>query len=408
MDTILRRLFVRVHPRYTRSAHVADLSALVHWLAAQGYTRHYTQQVVFCVMRALDASRHPPSGAWTAEDLHRAFRRRRRAPQYQQAGRVFGAYLRSVDRLQANRPLNPHGHVIECYRRYLAEVRGLAADSIVSHVWEVGAFLRCALPTGGPIQNLSAEMIERYVRHRSTTVVRRSLGHTIDILRVFLRYCHDQRLTSACFAAIERPLLFRDELPPRALKWPVILRLLRSVDRKSRTGWRDFMILHLMAHYGLRNGEVTRLTKESIDWREGTLLVEQTKTHTWLKLPLHKETLHLLAQYARRPRPAAGHDRLFQHGRAPFGPMQKADVSQLFKFRAKQSGLPIAEASAYSLRHSFAMRLFTRGVGIKAIGDLMGHSTIVSTSIYLRLQTDMLRAIALPVPINTEPAGGAK
>jgi site-specific recombinase XerD len=122
---------------------------------------------------------------------------------------------------------------------------------------------------------------------------------------------------------------------------------------------------------------------------------------------VQKKTLRLLARYLRQPRPASAHQRLFQHGRAPFGPMQKADISQLFKYRVRQSRLPI-KGSAYSLRHSFAMRLFARGVGVKAIGDLMGHGNIASTSIYLRLQTDMLREVALPVPLNSQAVGGAK
>lgn len=60
--------------------------------------------------------------------------------------------------------------------------------------------------------------------------------------------------------------------------------------------------------------------------------------------------------------------------------------------------MPIATASTYALRHSFAMRLLSAGVGIEAIGDLMGHRNVSSTSAYLRIQIDMLRAVALDVP----------
>ena len=86
--------------------------------------------------------------------------------------------------------------------------------------------------------------------------------------------------------------------------------------------------------------------------------------------------------------------------------MTKSSVSQMFKVRARQSGLPIAHASAYALRHSFAMRLFARGVGMKAIGDLMGHNCLASTSVYLRLQTDVLREVALPVPTKVDATAG--
>ena len=87
--------------------------------------------------------------------------------------------------------------------------------------------------------------------------------------------------------------------------------------------------------------------------------------------------------------------------------MTKCAVSQVFKDRARQSGLPLAHASAYALRHSFAMRLFARGVGIKAIGDLRGHHCLASTAVYLRLQTVGLREVALPVPRPMTTVGGA-
>ena len=51
-----------------------------------------------------------------------------------------------------------------------------------------------------------------------------------------------------------------------------------------------------------------------------------------------------------------------------------------------------------TLRHTFAMRLLSRGVGMKAIGDVLGHHSFYGTSAYLRLDVAMLRGVALPVP----------
>lgn len=47
------------------------------------------------------------------------------------------------------------------------------------------------------------------------------------------------------------------------------------------------------------------------------------------------------------------------------------------------------------------MRLLNRGVGVKAIGDLLGHRSLESTCVYLRLDVKALRAVALPVPQQT-------
>jgi site-specific recombinase XerD len=85
--------------------------------------------------------------------------------------------------------------------------------------------------------------------------------------------------------------------------------------------------------------------------------------------------------------------------RSPAGPLRHYAVLNVFEKRARLSGLPLAGSSSYCLRHAFAMRLLKRGVGVKAIGDLLGHHSLEATCVYLRVDTDMLREVALPVPV---------
>lgn len=176
--------------------------------------------------------------------------------------------------------------------------------------------------------------------------------------------------------------------------------LLRSIDRSSRSGWRDYTMLHLLAHYGLRPSEVVALRLDSIDWNEKTLAVEQRKTRSALVLPLAEQTLLILRRYLAHGRPHSTHPDLFLRARCPAGALKRTAVTDIFNKRAEQSGLLIEGYSAYSLRHAFAMRLLSRGVGLKAIGDLLGHRSLSSTCLYLRLEMDMLRDVALPVPAS--------
>jgi integrase len=403
MDSTIRQLFVRVHARYTCSPCAADLAAFARWLLDNGYGARYAQRQVYRVNRALRNTRASTGHVWSADELDRAFSRHRPLYVFRHARHAFGRFLESVGRLAPSENLRPS--FLVAYEQHLRELRGLATDTIKTQLWQISTFLDWALRPGEPLGALTARRIEQFIEHRAATVGRRSLRQAIDSLRSFLRYCFDSGLIAQRLDEIERPASFRDELPPRALPWPVIRRFLRSVDRDGRTGARDFMILHLMAHYGLRPGEITRLRAKSIDWSRRTLAVEQTKTRSWLILPLDERTLRLLEDYQRNRR-AGSSGLLFESACAPRRAMTKFSVSQMFRLRALRSGLPMTGASAYSLRHSFAMRLFDRGVGIKAIGDLMGHHSMVSTAIYLRLQTDVLRKVALPVPAACADRGG--
>jgi integrase/recombinase XerD len=405
--TILHKLFVRVHARYTSSPHVEDLAAFAHWLLEHDYLIRYAQRLVFRAMRVLDSFDLPSGSVWTSEQLDRAFCPYWHRRTYRHARHTLGVFLQSVDRLAPPQDHSPHASALTAYRSYLSEVRGLVPVTIINQIAEVRALLRDALPSGKPLEHLTAHAIEQYIKQRARGVTRRTLQTCIGFLRAFLRYCFDRNLIATPLDLLDQPVCFRDELPPRALDWPLIQKLLRSVDRTDRSGWRDFMMLHLMAHYGLRPGEVTRLTVDSINWEDRTLLVEQPKTCSWLTLPLMDETLDLLRRYLKEGRRQNGRMELFTSAIAPYGPVSNCNVVQLFKNRARKSGLPIAHASPYALRHSFAMRLFARGIGIKVIGDLMGHGSLVSTSIYLRLQTDALREVALPVPVEVGMKGGA-
>jgi integrase/recombinase XerD len=66
--------------------------------------------------------------------------------------------------------------------------------------------------------------------------------------------------------------------------------------------------------------------------------------------------------------------------------------------RIKLSGLQLPQRGSHALRHSFALNLLRQGIGIKTIGDALGHRDIESTFVYLRLDVDDLREVAQPAP----------
>jgi integrase/recombinase XerD len=160
-----------------------------------------------------------------------------------------------------------------------------------------------------------------------------------------------------------------------------------------------------MAHYGLRPSEIITLTLGSIDWETKTLCVKQCKTRSDLILPLAEQTMRILRHYLRCERRGGVHPELFLRASTPVGPLTHYAIGDLYQKRVRQSGLPLQGTSSYCLRHSFAMRLLDRGVGVKVIGDLLGHRTLESTCVYLRLQTGALREVALSLPVLTTDIG---
>jgi integrase len=167
--------------------------------------------------------------------------------------------------------------LIEEYGQFLREVRGLAQSTIAQHRFTVIEFLTGTVEPTQPVSTLGITHVESYLSRKAGEVTRQTLQHTVAHLRAFLRYSFERGLIHERLDVIDTPRAYRGERPPRAMPWPLVLQLLASIDRTSRAGWRDYTILHLMAHYGLRPSEIVALAVESVDFDDRTLRVEQRK-----------------------------------------------------------------------------------------------------------------------------------
>ena len=399
---MLRTLFPRYHPRYEQSCCGEELEAFGAWLMADGYSRQNTVGHLRRFRQAFE--RCGEAGADTVYSDRRLKElfvcpgvSASQPIDYRATRRAYRRFLAACGRFQAV-PLSERRHLIEEYGRFLRNVRGFARSTISQHVSTVSGFLEHALRPTDSLATLNADRVERYLSMKSAQVTRQSLQHTVAHLRAFLAHAYDNRLIPIRLDAIDTPRTYRGEQPPRAMPWNLVQGLLQSIDRPGKAGWRDHAILHLMAHYGLRPSEIVALEVGSVDFQARTLRVRQRKTASELMLPLASPTLGVLRRYLRRGRPQCGHRELFLRVRRPSGALKHTAVCDLFAKRTREFGIPPGRYSAYSLRHAFALRLLERGVGVKAIGDLLGHRNLESTCVYLRLDIAALRAVALPVP----------
>jgi integrase len=405
---MLQDLFPRDHRRYEESRFGAELEALADWLAVQGHLRHPLRLHLHRVRKVLDGSdRFQPGRMFKEEDLRQAFVvPGPGAYLYLCTGRIFTRFLAAAGRLVRVEQTDALSLVRCRYHHYLAEVRGLSQQSLKYHGATVTDFLSRGLSSDRSLSGLTAADVEAFVQLKSQENKRQSLQHIVAHLRAFLRYCGDHGEAPPGLDVIDTPRVYRGELPPRALDWTTVRRLLASIWRRSPRDWRDYTVLHLMAYYGLRPSEVAALRLDAVDWEAGTLRVDQRKTRSILILPLAARTLRLLRRYLRVGRPDSDLPQLFLRIRSPIRAINHYGVIDIFYYRATRSGLPLDGASSYSLRHAFAMRLLRRGVGIKMIGDLLGHRSLEATCVYLRVDIDMLRTVGLPVPVIASVAGG--
>ena len=305
---------------------------------------------------------------------------------------------------------------VMAYTTYLKQVRGFTRSTCRYHRRTVTDFLTHLEYEKSPtrLAALTGRDLEAFLCAVGPRQTRGSLQHVASDLRGFLRFLASSgEIAPGLERQIDTPRLYRGEQLPRALPWETVRALLKVIDRTTPMGLRDYAMFLLMATYGLRACEVVALTLDDVEWRAARLRIAQHKTRSTLWLPLTDEVGTALWDYLRRGRAALAVRRkrvpfqvapprcyreLFLRHRTPIGPLKPTAITEVFQAWSKRSGLAIPWQGVHCLRHSYALYLLRSGLSLKTIGDLLGHRTLESTCVYLRLSVDDLREVALDLP----------
>lgn len=288
------------------------------------------------------------------------------------------------------------------YREWLQVQRGLAKASIRALMWEGRNFLSwyTAHNSVDDFSQLNIKDIDTYFEMRAAAGLRRrSLKDVAERLRSLLRFLHrTDRIGIDLAPRIIAPVLYAYESIPSALSAEQISAVLKNTRKdRSPLGYRDYAILLLLSTYGLRDGEITRLRLEDIDWRAETLHIRHSKTGASSKLPLMTEVGEALLNYLRRGRPKADAREIFLRTRAPY--RRLSSLYSEVRRRLEAAGVkPLGKCGPHTFRHARAVSLLRASVSRKVIGDLLGHRSEEATLPYLKLATEDLRAIALEIP----------
>jgi integrase/recombinase XerD len=164
---------------------------------------------------------------------------------------------------------------------------------------------------------------------------------------------------------------------------------------------RDQMMLSLGYGCGLRAGEIVRLRAGDIDSAQMIIRILQSKGRKDRHVMLPPELLQPLRQWwkARPTRFDADvpvRERWLFPGRRKGQHLTYRQLSRIFHEAAAAAGIT-KRVSLHSLRHSFATDLLEKGLDIRYIQALLGHSKLDTTSRYTRVATGRIAAIDSPL-----------
>lgn len=248
------------------------------------------------------------------------------------------------------------------------------------------------------LQNLRPRTISAYARF--VELFQEFLGKTTltsfskDDLRRYLLHlvedrglspssvnCHHMAIRKFCSAVVQRDIEFiRVPMCRRRRRLPVVLSRheVEAVLRATRNHKHRTMLMTTYSA-GLRASETVRLRLEDIDSDRMRLLIHEGKGGDSRHVMLSPRLLRCLREYWRKYRPRVW---LFPGVKRPH--VSKDNISRIFREARKRAGIR-KPATLHSLRHSFATHLLENGTPLPHIKELLGHRTITSTMIYLKV-----------------------
>ena len=300
----------------------------------------------------------------------------------------------------AHRP-PPAVAVLRDYASQLRQQRGNPEVTIRKKVEHVNKLFEHLGAAGKTWRSLSLPDIDAFLIACARRFARSTTADIAGTVRSFARFLlASGRIRKDLADAVIAPVQPKFERPRRALPWDDVQRLLRAVDTSTASGLRDHALLLMMSTYGLGAGEVIRMQLQDIDWNAGTLQMLRPKTGVSFVLPLLPPVAKVLARYLRHGRPPHTLTRhVFVQMKVPFGALTASSaVRHMLIKHAKAAGIEAPYLGSHVLRHSNAARQLDVGTKARVLSDLLGHRDSESVSAYVRIATQSLREVSLPVP----------
>lgn len=167
-------------------------------------------------------------------------------------------------------------------------------------------------------------------------------------------------------------------------------RLLGAVDITSPAGMRNLLILRVMLDAGLRSAEALSLKVQDVDLKSGQLMVRNGKGGKDRSLWLGPDLVTLVTSYIETQGKVRPGDYLFTSRTGQR--LGTGYLRSLVRGLAVKAGIEGKHVHVHTLRHSFATDLLRDTKNLVLVQQALGHSSIISTTIYTHITNPELEA----------------
>ncbi|HZK08025.1 MAG TPA: site-specific tyrosine recombinase XerD [Bacteroidales bacterium] len=218
-----------------------------------------------------------------------------------------------------------------------------------------------------------------------------TIARTISGVRAFYKYLlTEDLLDHDPTSLVETPRIGRSL--PEVLSFGEIEQMIAAVDMSKPQGERNRAIIEVLYGCGLRVSELVNLTLHQLHFDLGFVLITgKGNKQRWV--PIGKPAMEQTERYISYSRchitPQKGHeDYAFLNSSGK--KLTRVMIFYIVKSLVEKAGIH-KNIHPHSLRHSFATHLVEGGADLRAVQEMLGHESILTTEIYTHLDRKFLR-----------------
>lgn len=278
------------------------------------------------------------------------------------------------------------------FKRYLVLERSFSSNTVDAYIRDVEKLMEFFQTTGVDYKKATLEDFTSFlIEISSMGIGARSQARIISGIKQFYYYLvHEDVIKDSQASLIEAPKIGRHL--PNVLSVEEIDAMKNSIDLSKPEGHRNRAIIEILYSCGLRVSELVGLKMSNIFVEERYIKVEGKGSKQRL-IPISETALNDIAYYMHWRRSLkvknGSEDILFLNRNG--GQLTRQMVFLVIKGSAADAGIH-SELSPHTLRHSFATHLLEGGANLRAIQQMLGHESILTTEIYIHISMENLRS----------------
>lgn len=283
---------------------------------------------------------------------------------------------------------------IKGFKAYLQLERSLSGNSVEAYLHDVALlnqFMELKYPSLTPDAVSSAHLQEFILFINEMGLGDQSQARILSGIRAFYKYLlMEDLIKDNPTTLLEGPKL-RRKLPD-VLHVNEIDQLFSAIDHSKADGVRNRAILETLYGCGLRVTELVSLKISNLYFDVGFIKVTGKGNKERL-IPIGSEAIKHINFYRQGVRSKLNirngfEDTLFLNRNGSM--LTRVYIFMMIKALAIKAGIK-KSISPHTFRHSFATHLVEGGADLRAVQEMLGHESIITTEIYTHLDSDFLR-----------------